>query len=138
MNKRGHSIGAACVSALTIYYMKEPLLTELITISGVVIGSFLPDVDAEYSYFNSKCPVIPTIFKLIQKILPDNPITSHRGAMFHSILTLIPFVIFYKISFVLGIGLGVLGHHILDMTTPAGLRYFFPYKITLRIWRGYK
>jgi membrane-bound metal-dependent hydrolase YbcI (DUF457 family) len=136
MNKKGHSVGAAIVSALTIYYMKDDLLTELITISGVVIGSFVPDIDAEYSTFNKKCPIIPKIFKIIQKILPDNPITSHRGALFHSILTLIPFAIFYKVSFVLGMGLGILGHHLLDMTTPAGLRYFFPYKIILRIWRS--
>ena len=138
MNKKGHSVGALVVAGAFMYYSKQPIIIELVTVTGITIGSFLPDLDAEYSTINSKLPIIPTIFKIIQRILPDNPITSHRGALFHSILTLIPFMIFYKYPLILGIGLGILGHHVLDMTTPAGLRYFFPYKIKLRIWRSIK
>jgi|GEM_PF-7121086 len=138
MNKKGHSVGAAIASGLTIYYLKDSYFVEAITVGGVVIGSFWPDLDAEYSYIKSKLPIIPNVIEFIQKVLPENNITCHRGALFHSILTLIPFAIFYKVPFVLGMGIGILGHHLLDMTTPAGLRYFYPYKVKVHVWRRIK
>lgn len=95
MNKKGHSIGAALISVASIYYFKKDILTEITIVTGIVIGSFMPDIDAEYSYFNSKFPVVPKLYKVVQKTLPENSITSHRGALFHSIYTLIPFIIFF-------------------------------------------
>lgn len=138
MNKTGHSIGCLVMVGTFSYYSKQPWDYTLMAISGIIIGSFIPDIDADYSYFNHKCPILPRIFKFIQKVLPENPVTNHRGALFHSVLTLIPFIVYHKIPFMFGMGLGIFGHHVLDMTTPAGLRYFFPVRKKIGIRRIFK
>jgi len=134
MNKTGHSIGCILVSTASIYYLHTNILNDIIMTSGIVLGSFLPDLDADYSFIEYKLKGINPM-KVIQKILPNNPVTDHRGALLHSILTIIPCIIFMKYDFVKGLGLGILGHHILDMMTPAGLRYFFPFKFKIRLFR---
>jgi membrane-bound metal-dependent hydrolase YbcI (DUF457 family) len=137
MNKLGHSIGAVITSAICIHTVEDSVLFESLMTCGVILGSFLPDLDADYSTIKSKLPLLGKAFEGVQKILPDNPITRHRGALMHSIWTLIPFIIFHKYIFILGVGAGILGHHILDMTTKAGLKYFWPYDLRLNIWRKY-
>jgi membrane-bound metal-dependent hydrolase YbcI (DUF457 family) len=135
MNKLGHSVGGVITSAICIHTVKDTIVLESLMTCGVILGSFIPDLDAEYSTIKSKLSLLGKLFEGMQKILPDNPITCHRGALLHSIWTLIPFVIFHKYLFVLGVGAGILSHHILDMTTKLGLRYFFPYKTRLHVWR---
>lgn len=144
MNKRGHSVGAGITAGLTIYFARKgfinskEIIDNSLIILGIIPGAFIPDLDAEYSYIKSKLPILPGLIEFLQKALPENNITCHRGAMFHSLLTLIPCIIFWKIHFVLGLGLGILSHHILDMVTPAGLRWLWPYKVKIHLWRRVK
>lgn len=135
MNKRGHTVGMILASSLAIANVRDSTINEIAIVAGIGLGSFLPDLDAEYSYFNSKFPKIAKVYSFINDILPNNPITCHRGALFHSILTLIPFIIFRNNPIMLGIGIGILGHHILDMMTPAGLRWLFPFKLKIHLWK---
>lgn len=141
MNKVGHFVGGVAMTT-TYYWLNKVnlmdtkvILDNVLITGGIVVGAFLPDLDAEYSTIKSKLKIIGKIFGKIQNILPSNPITNHRGALLHSFWTLVPFIYWHDINVVLGIGLGVLSHHILDMMTPAGLRYFYPYKTKINIWR---
>lgn len=131
MNKFGHSVGAFLASSATVYMLHQGFIKETIIVSGIVLGSFLPDLDADYSYFNHKFPKIKKVYEL----LPKSNLTKHRGALLHSILTLIPFYYFKSNPFVFGCLIGIIGHHLLDMTTANGLRYFYPFKEVVRLWR---
>lgn len=120
MNKKGHTFGCIAVSCISYYTTKDPII-----IPGIIIGSFLPDLDAEYSYIRSKLPILAIVYD----ILPKNNFTKHRGALLHSFLTLL---ICYFLN-LKGLCFGILGHHILDMLTPAGLTYFYPFKIKIKL-----
>jgi len=127
--------------------------------SGIYFGSFAPDIDAEYSYIRSRIPLLPTIYTAIQKTVADVPplnnVFKHRGALTHSIWALvllaIPLMLLWtSTSYVVPLGslhidlsrismcgligtmLGCFGHHLLDMTTPAGLHYFYPFTVRRR------
>lgn len=129
MNKVGHGVGAIVVSSIALYNINQDVLNNILMVGGVVIGSYLPDLDANYSYAKSKVKILGTLYEK----LPQNDFTMHRGGMLHSIITLIPFIILYRYSFILGLGMGILGHHILDLFSQQGLRYFYPFKIRIRI-----
>lgn len=133
MNKKGHTVGMILASSLSIYFVKDTVINEILMVPGIMLGSFLPDIDSEHSTINSKLPKIAKVYHFINDILPVNPITCHRGALFHSILTLIPFILFRNNPIILGIGIGILGHHILDMMTPAGLRWLYPFKLKIHL-----
>lgn len=122
MNKTGHTVGAVISTCIALYYLENPYM-----IPGIIIGNFLPDLDAEYSYIQTKSG-----FKQIGKVLKFCKV-KHRGALLHSFLTLLPFIYFCENSFMLSLGIGIFSHHVLDMLTPAGLRYFYPSKIKIRI-----
>jgi membrane-bound metal-dependent hydrolase YbcI (DUF457 family) len=129
MKKEGHTIGAIAVASLAIYNIDQSVIQHSIMASGIFFGTYLPDLDANHSYIRSKIKILAKLYDL----LPQNDLTMHRGALLHSILTLIPFIIFYKNNLMLGIGFGILGHHILDMFSDHGLRYFYPFKPRIRI-----
>jgi inner membrane protein len=130
MNKLGHSVGAFLASSASVYILHKGFIGESLMVGGIILGSFLPDLDADYSYFNSKFPKIKKIYEL----LPKCDLTKHRGALLHSILTLIPFYMLSSNSFIFGCLIGIIGHHLLDMTTKQGLRYFYPFRTVIRIW----
>lgn len=129
MNKIGHGVGAVVVASLAIYNINQDILDQSLMAIGIVSGSYLPDLDAKYSYIKTKLKIIGKLYEM----LPENSFTMHRGGMLHSIITLIPFILFYKYPFMLGVGMGVLGHHILDLFSQQGLRYFYPFKLRIRI-----
>jgi membrane-bound metal-dependent hydrolase YbcI (DUF457 family) len=128
MNKTGHFIGGVLTSIAVTYITKQP---NIITIGGIMLGCFLPDLDANHSYIDSKMIINPVY--ILNKVLPKNRFTSHRGVLFHSIWTIIILVgimQYYKFSWILGIILGVLSHHVLDMFTAHRLpNYFYPIKL---------
>lgn len=129
MNKIGHSLGAVTISALIINKIDQPIISTVLITGGIIIGSFLPDLDAKYSFIRNKFKLFAALYDL----LPQNSFTQHRGALFHSVLTLIPLILLSKYSIILGVLLGVLGHHILDMLSGQGLRYFWPFKMRVRV-----
>lgn len=164
MNRLGHSVCTAIQLPIAIaatYYFKLDigLINTLCLYPAIAIGNFLPDLDADYSYFRSKLPVIPTVYTWVQKAVKDVPVLhdifKHRGALLHSVWTLIllviPMLLLLSrsaitvnlkniitinisnmiIYFLLGLVIGTAGHHFCDMLTPAGLRYFYPSRINL-------
>jgi membrane-bound metal-dependent hydrolase YbcI (DUF457 family) len=159
VNKLGHSVGAIVVLGTTIaatqYYKIDLGLTDTIGLyTGITVGSFLPDLDADYSYFRSKLPIIPTVYTWVQKAVKGIPVLDdifkHRGALLHSVWTLVilgilmyltkvyvdpyltnPYIDISCDGWFIGLILGCVGHHFLDMMTVAGLRYFYPSKLNL-------
>lgn len=113
MNKRGHQIGCIISSALAIY-LKKPIM-----IPGIILGSFLPDLDCRSgSYIRSKLPWLGKLYNL----LPKNKIFgrngyNHRSLLLHSYI--LPFILLvmcwkYHLEFLLGLVLGWIVHLILD------------------------
>jgi membrane-bound metal-dependent hydrolase YbcI (DUF457 family) len=100
----------------------------LFVIPGCIIGSVLPDLDAEYSTFNSWMPGLAKAYKL----LPTNAWTKHRGALLHSVFTLLVLlglmVICDPMGLVSGILWGVISHHLLDLLSPKGLDYLYIFR----------
>ena len=132
MNKKGHYGGFVEAAAVSFIITKDPILSS----SGAWLGSFVPDVDAKKSHINSQIYLLRNIYKPIQKLAFKNSITynifKHRGAFTHSWLTIAILVILYKYFndnyFLFGMLIGVFIHHVLDMFTSHGLRYFYPLK----------
>ena len=127
MNKRGHKIGGVIATSLTLAVLEPNILDGAMLTCGIMLGAMLPDIDADYSYFNHKFRIISKVYKLIPN---HNIVFRHRGLLFHSIYTILLLTILYTIfnyKWILGIIIGVLSHHILDMLTPARLpNYFYP------------
>lgn len=153
MNKKGHMITYYVVSSAiigTTYFFKELNSQEIIrtgvTIGTMYIGNFLPDMDAEHSYIGSKFPIVHKCYKIVQDITRHvkilNDILKHRGVLLHSVWTIIILKFLclwlynkfqYNIINIVFNGLcyGILLHHIMDMFTGYGLRYFYPLKIKI-------
>jgi membrane-bound metal-dependent hydrolase YbcI (DUF457 family) len=136
MNGNTHMIGGLLVTAFFVSFFDLSYLT----IVGGVIGSILPDVDSKYSTINNKVPIIGFAWSQAKKIKCKTiySLFKHRGALTHSwILPIILSVLFmlfgYKI--LLGLLLGVLSHHILDLFSPIKLRYFYPFKTKIGLFK---
>jgi membrane-bound metal-dependent hydrolase YbcI (DUF457 family) len=134
MNKKGHYGGFVAAAAVSFAITKDPILS----ISGAWLGSFIPDVDNKKSHINSQIYLFRSFYKQIQKLAFKNSTTynifKHRGALTHSWLTIAIIATLYKYydnSFLFGLLIGVFIHHILDMFTCQGLRYFYPLKTKL-------
>ena len=127
MNKRGHKIGGLVATSITLAALEPGVIEGALLTSGIILGAFLPDIDADYSYFNSKFKIISKAYKLIPN---DNIVFRHRGLLFHSIYTVLLLVLLYRNNgcpWILGLIIGIVSHHILDLTTSAGLpNYFYP------------
>jgi membrane-bound metal-dependent hydrolase YbcI (DUF457 family) len=120
MNKNTH-IAAGVLTSIGIVYAGGSL--ELIP--GIMIGSVLPDLDANHSYIRSKVKIIAKIYDF----LPNNLVFQHRGLLLHSAWTIALFsYLNVKYGTIFGgIAIGCLSHHLLDMLTSQGLKkYFWP------------
>lgn len=124
MNYKGHRNGAIFIIASTLIIKDSFTISETIKIiSGVYLGSFLPDIDHSKSTIKNKIPLLK-----LYNLLPKNKWTMKRGRMFHSVYTLLFIAFLYVITgntFFIHLFNGVLGHHLLDMTTSAGLKNYF-------------
>lgn len=134
----GVSYGLAVASASTISPVQVVSM-----ISGLVIGSLLPDIDHPQSIITRQVPLIGwTVSK----------IAGHRGLL-HSILgVLLLFVVvgFLSSSLIAGVSVltfdvkdvvmyfsgaiiaGYILHIIADMLTVSGVKLFYPFKTTVR------
>ena len=79
----------------------------------VLFASLFPDIDEPHSYLGRKVKFIGWIFK-------------HRG-FFHSIVWMglcmwIVYLLFHEGIYIMGFGVGFLGHLFLDLLTQAGLK----------------
>jgi membrane-bound metal-dependent hydrolase YbcI (DUF457 family) len=149
INKLGHTIGCIVIGAVSFQLNYEFHVFEASKIAlmecGIFVGSYLPDVDAKNSAIKSYVPILKPyilIQKLAKKNVIANDIFRHRGALFHSWITVFVFLATFAILSImniivstvsLGLAIGVFGHHLLDMLTPAGLRWLYPLKKKLGI-----
>ena len=136
MNGKTHLIAGAVLAAGIINFIDFDIG---ITV-GILIGSLLPDVDAEHSTINRLCPPLSFVYKKFHKLSFSTRgnlylWTRHRGALMHSIWTLVAIFALSMITpsqikiGMYGLALGVFSHHLLDMLTPQGLRWLYPKKI---------
>lgn len=142
-NKNGHAAVSVLMSGVTLYIDYKTgyhfnMIDNLLIPAFVLFGGFYPDFDAEYSYIRSKFKAISKAYTAVQKSVENigflNNVFKHRGALFHSWITLVPFIILLLItnySVFYGIAVGILGHHLADMTTPSKLRWLYPLKTKL-------
>ena len=143
MNKLGHTVGAFASIGATAYVQYRfrfmvDFKSILILYPAIYVGNFLPDLHAEYSYIRSKLPIVPSLYTNLQKLLSNttlSAITKHRGALLHSVWTVLAFTLLALLSSsnvaFLGFAIGCFMHHILDMATPAGLRYLYPLRFKI-------
>lgn len=146
MNKKGHRLGAIGAMGLTLLVeYKTGTKINVVTIAqnvpamvAIYYFAFVPDIDAEYSHIRNRIKKVSTMYTKVQKAVEPIPfldnIFKHRGALLHSIWTLIPFMVLYQLTglmLFLGCVIGLLSHHFLDMLTPAKLRWLYPLKIKL-------
>jgi membrane-bound metal-dependent hydrolase YbcI (DUF457 family) len=125
MNKRGHFNGGTVTLALSLAVVQPDIKTGIIMTTGVFFGAFFPDLDADYSYFRKRFKLVSKIYDLFPK---KNNWFKHRGFLLHSSFTLCIFALLYKFTnfnWFIYANLGILSHHILDMTTPSGLPNYF-------------
>jgi hypothetical protein len=114
MNIRGHKWGATAVTTLVIACTWDPLF-----IPGIILGSCLPDIDADYSYI--KRGPLKLYSKLPKCRLFGFGGRNHRSLLFHSFYTLIGVAAlsyYFQSKLILGLLFGIMGHHILDWKIP--------------------
>lgn len=111
---RTHIAAAIFMAALFFSFFKFDLLTNILVLVILVIGSIFPDIDSSTSIMGRK-------FKLISFL------TKHRGFL-HSIWSLILFsiLVYLLLSPLLGIvfATGFILHLMLDAITKEGVKIF--------------
>lgn len=107
----------------TVYLSQKANLTiqPLLLIGGSAIGSLLPDIDHPKSYLGNKVPIIPTLLYTT---------VGHRSLTHSLLFAAIMGTLLGLIDIPLGIGMfiGIISHILLDMLTPQGVSYLYPFK----------
>lgn len=107
----------------TVYLSQKVDLSiqPLLLIGGSAVGSLLPDIDHPKSYLGNKIPILPTLLY--------NTV-GHRSLTHSLLFSAIMGVIWGSIDISLGIGIfiGIISHILLDMLTPQGVSYLYPFK----------
>ncbi|EGT0000930.1 metal-dependent hydrolase [Clostridium perfringens] len=92
----------------------------LLTLTGVGLGSLLPDIDTPYSFIGSRLKIISYPLSIFFK---------HRGGL-HSITPIVLILslgIFLKSKFILSISLGYFLHLLGDTFSKSGVNWFWPF-----------
>ena len=97
--------------AIPALYLSNEL--SLLTLTGVGLGSLLPDLDTPNSFIGRRLKIIS---------YPLSTIFKHRGFL-HSITP----VIFLKSLFIKSIALGYLLHLVGDTFSESGIKWFLPF-----------
>lgn len=127
MNGKQHLIGGISAAILFSLVAHD---TNFLVFIGSVTGSLIPDIDSEKSLIKSKVKVL-NLYNAIYnhaKKTKAKKFFQHRGIIFHSFLTVLFFLALacaFRSNTLFGISIGVFSHHLLDATTPQGLRYYF-------------
>ncbi|MBM7607420.1 inner membrane protein [Lysinibacillus composti] len=140
MNKPAHLSVGLTVGIATAKYLMETIqysgiVEEIVgvtaVICGALFGSLLPDIDHPKSYIGRRLRM--TSF-MISKTF------GHRGIV-HTPIVVIAFTAFLyfltlqlsgimqdvSLSFVIGLGVGMLSHLLLDMMNKRGIPFFYPF-----------
>ena len=92
----------------------------LLILTGVGLGSLLPDIDTPYSFIGARLKIISCPLSIFFK---------HRGGL-HSITPIILILslgIFLKSKFILSISLGYFLHLLGDTFSKSGVNWFWPF-----------
>lgn len=92
----------------------------LLTLTGVGLGSLLPDIDTPYSFIGARLKIIS---------YPLSALFKHRGGL-HSIVPIIFILnlgIFLNSKFILSISLGYFIHFLGDTFSQSGVNWFWPF-----------
>lgn len=125
MNKRGHFNGATVTLSISFVLVQPDIKTGAIMSVLIITGAFLPDIDADNSYIRYLFKPVAKVYDMFPK---NNKWFKHRGFLMHSSFTLLIFALLYKftnLNWFTYANLGILSHHILDMTTSSGLPNYF-------------
>lgn len=137
MNGYTHKIGGTCAGLVaTCLALQEPFSPEKLTVAGLVVagaalGSLLPDIDHKNSTISKKHKITSWIM---------THLFEHRGFT-HAPLIQMLFVaiLFYLgknlggvigysyLGFVVGLGIGILSHTLLDWLTVGGVPLLYPF-----------
>jgi inner membrane protein len=135
MTAKGHmllastlSFGGLCiVKKYFPAYLPSSYMSLLVSYSGVIIGSVLPDIDEENSYIGNR-------FKLFSIVISS--LIKHRGITHYLITPVVMFLCTYYLLdnsnpfvklFLFSLCIGVLMHDLGDMLSNGGIRGFlFP------------
>ncbi|MHC1750653.1 MAG: metal-dependent hydrolase [Cellulosilyticaceae bacterium] len=123
MNYKAHLVGGIAFGAGTLYTTHRfgIALTPILVIGGATIGSILPDIDHPKSFLGRRIPLIP---KLIYRTVGHRTLT-------HSLLfaLAISFLIrTFNNPLAIGVLAGIVSHILLDMLTPQGVSYLYPFR----------
>lgn len=102
-------LASGILVALAGHFMGVPQCADIATLTGLIMGSVLPDIDKSTSIVGQRVPIIPKLFK-----------KQHRG-LTHSAVMVIGM---YFIS--PAIAAGCLIHTILDAMNPVGVQFLWP------------
>lgn len=122
MNYKSHLTGGITIGIAGIFLSHNVNLNidYLCLIGGSIIGCFIPDIDHPQSYLGRRVPLIPT---LLYKTVGHRSLT--HSLFFSFIMGII--VAIFDIGLGIGIFLGILSHIFLDMFTPQGVSYLYPF-----------
>ena len=123
MNYQAHLVGGV-ICGVGASYIASRLQVDhavLYLVGGAIIGSLIPDIDHPKSFIGRKVPILP-------KLLYSH--VGHRS-LTHSFLFTLGFGLLLGLvnpSFGAGAAIGVLSHIALDMLTPAGVAFLYPFR----------
>lgn len=104
--------------AIPALYLSNEL--SLLTLTGVGLGSLLPDLDTSNSFIGRRLKIIS---------YPLSRIVKHRGLL-HSltpVILIFDLGVFFKSLFIESIGLGYLLHLVSDTFSESGIKWFLPF-----------
>ena len=137
MNGYTHKIGGTCAGLIaTSLALQEPFSPEKLTVAGLIVagaalGSLLPDIDHKNSTISKKHKIISWIMTRL---------FEHRGFT-HAPLIQLLFIAFLfwigkdlggiigysYLGVVIGLGIGILSHTLLDWLTVGGIPLLYPF-----------
>ncbi|WP_280771363.1 metal-dependent hydrolase [Salipaludibacillus daqingensis] len=95
-------------------------ITSSIVLSGIILGSVLPDLDESRSWIGRRIPILSTMISLV---------FGHRSITHSGIMLALMTTAFLHFSheFLLGLFLGVALHIIADFFSVGGIPLFYPF-----------
>lgn len=123
MDYRSHAIGGALFALGMSYLISRTNITPntIIIVCGSITGSIVPDIDHPNSFIGKKIPIIPDLLYCT---------VGHRTLTHSLLFALVVGAAGAVINYWIGIGLsvGILSHISLDMLSPYGVAFLYPFK----------
>lgn len=133
MDYKTHLAGGVALGIGTVYLSQKVNLNiqPLLLVAGAAIGSLLPDKDHPKSYLGNKVPILPT---LLYNTVGHRSLTHSLlfAAIMGALLGLIDIPLFIVMF------IGIISHILLDMLTPQGVSYLYPFKTKRIRWFKFK